>query len=138
MYYTDNMTTKDAIKMLPLSEDIKLQILRSYDYMEEEQKITICRIAWKTYFLLKQTVIDSNIEKQLDQVENGKEHLGGDFFEKVMKQSNNDMQKQLGETAGAVDLATARQAMYQIMQEMKDAKEAKKESHKTKQQTHHN
>jgi len=121
------MTTKDAIKLLPISEDIKLQILKTYDYMEEDQKLTISRIAWKTYDLLRQTEIDANIEKQLDKVEKGEENLGEEFFGRVLKQTGQDIKAKMSTSSGTVDLATARQAMHQIVREMQDAKDARKE-----------
>lgn len=122
------MTTKDAIKLLPISEDIKLQILKTYDYMDEDQKLAISRIAWKTYDLLRVTDIDLNIEKQFEKVKEGQEDLGSEFFQEVLKNSNADMSNKLSESLSGVDLATARQAMHQIVREIQDAKTTKKHS----------
>lgn len=121
-----HMTTKDAIKLLPIDESLKLQILNTFDYMDNEQKMKISRIAWKTYDYLRQSQIDFNIEKQLDKVENGQAELGPVFGEEVLKQSEQDMKAHLSEKSGAVDLETARQAVQKIIREMEDAKAARK------------
>ena len=127
------MTTKDAIKLLPLSEDLKLQILRTYDFLDEEQKITISRIAWRTYDLLRETTIDLNIEKQLEKVKKGEARSGPQFYQEVLNASKHDIKKRLSESSTGVDLATARHAMQRIIQEMQDAKVTKKEKAKVNQ-----
>lgn len=120
------MTTKDAIKLLPISEDVKLQILKMYDYLEPDQKLTIQRIAWKTYDLLQASRIDENVEQQLEQVKNGQAHLGPDFYTKAIANSEQELTKNLEESHGAVDLAAARKAMEQIVSELQAAKLEKK------------
>src|SRR5260221_327136 len=131
MYNQSNaMTTKDAIKLLPIDDELKLQILRTYDYMDDAQKLAISRIAWKTYDLLRQTEIDLNIEKELDKVEKGEAHLGQDFYGRVLEHAQQNMTIRHDKKSGDVDLAKARAAMYQIIQEMQDAKIAKKEKNK--------
>ncbi len=126
------MTTKDTIKLLPISEDIKIQILRTYDFLDEVQKLTISRIAWRTYDLLRETSIDLNIDKQLEKVKEGQAQSGPQFYQEVLEASNRDLSKELSESATGVDLATARHAMQRIIQEMQDAKAAKKELTKVK------
>lgn len=120
------MTVKDVIKFLPLDEELKLQILRTYDYMDPAQKLAISRVAWNTYYQLKQTQVDLEIGKQLDKVKQGQAQLGPDFYEEVLKNTDQEINKELSNSYGAVDLATARQAMQQIVKEMNDAKAAKK------------
>src|SRR6266700_5096054 len=118
------MTTKDTIKLLPISEDIKIQILRTYDFLDEVQKLTISRIAWRTYDLLRETSIDLNIDKQLEKVKEGQAQSGPQFYQEVLEASNRDLSKELSESATGVDMATARHAMQRIIQEMQDAKAA--------------
>jgi hypothetical protein len=120
------MTIKDVIKFLPLDGELKLQILRTYDYMDPAQKLAISRVAWNTYYQLKQTQVDLEIGKQLGKVKQGQAHLGPDFYEEVLKNTDQEINKELSNSSGAVDLATARQAMQQIMKEIQDAKAEKK------------
>jgi len=120
------MTTLDAIKQLPLDDTLKNQILNMYEFMEPGQKLVIQRIAWNTYDLLRSVRIDENIEKQYEDVSQGKGHLGKDFYNNAVKKTDGEMQKHVSETTSAVDLASARRAMEQIINEIHAAKAAKK------------
>ena len=119
------MTTIDAIKLLPMAEKVKMQVLNMYEYMEPEQQRTIERLAWKTYFYMYHEHIQTNIERQFEEVAEGKAKFGADFFKEVIKKTKQDMRKQADESTGAVDLASARRAMEQIMKEIRITKKSK-------------
>ena len=122
------MTTKDAIKLLPMDDKVKVQLLNMFDYMEPEQKRTIERLAWRTYDFMYSQKIQENIQQQFKEVEEGKAHFGKDFFQEVTKKTKREMGKQTGELTGAVDLAAARRAMEQIMDEIRASKKHHKAS----------
>ncbi|HZE87300.1 MAG TPA: hypothetical protein VE090_03785 [Methylomirabilota bacterium] len=120
------MTTQDVIKLLPIDETIKMQVLKMYDYMDPAQKLAIQRIAWNTYDFMSAQQVDDMVELQLDKVREGDGKLGIDFYDTALKHADQQIQKELQESSGAVDLATARQSMEQIIREMQEAKPAKK------------
>ena len=59
------MTTKDALKVLPINEELKLKILRTFDYMSPAQRLTIARLTWKLYDFVRTSRVDYSIEEQL-------------------------------------------------------------------------
>ncbi len=120
------MTTKDAIKLLPLDEKLKMQVLNMYDYMEPEQKLTVEVIAWKTYFLLHDEKVQMNLEKELAAVEAGEAPLGTDFYNHVLKKTDQQEKKDLSSQTENVDLAIARRAMEQIINEIRASKKKPK------------
>jgi hypothetical protein len=120
------MTTKDVIKLLPMDNKLKMQVLNMYDYMEPDVKRTVQRIAWKTYFYMYNQQVQANIDKQFESVEEGKATFGKEFYQEVAKKTDHEMNKQIGEKSGAVDLAAARNAMEQIMKEISATKKVKK------------
>jgi len=116
------MTTKDAIKMLPLDDKLKIQLLNMYDYMEPDQKLTIEVLAWRSYFLLQEEKLDANLVKEFEAVEKGSAHLGKGFYADVVAKTDQQELKDNAETASKVDLAAARRAMEQIINEIHAAK----------------
>ena len=122
------MTTKDAIKLLPMDHKLKMQVLNMYDFMEPDMKRTIQRIAWKTYFYMNEQQIQNNIDQQYQAVAEGKAAFDKNLYKNVLKNTEIAINKHHDETKGAVDLATARHAMEQIMHEIHAAKKARKSS----------
>lgn len=123
------MTTKDAIKMLPLEDTLKTQVLNMYDYMEPDQKLTVAAIAWKTYFLMHEERVEINMEKELAAVEEGSENLGTDLYERVLKKTVDQEKALLADKSQSADLAAARRAMEQIINEIRASKKAPKTKH---------
>jgi hypothetical protein len=124
------MTTKDVIKMLPLDDTLKMQVLNMYDYMEPAQKLTIEVIAWRSYDLMRQEKLDINLAKEFEAVDEGKSHFGKGFYSDVVKKTDQQEQKDFAETASTVDLAAARRAMEQIINEIRAAKNTPKTKQK--------
>ena len=122
------MTTKDALKVLPIDETLKLKILRTFDYMSPAQRLTIARLTWRIYDFMHTSRVDYAIEEQLAKALEGKEDIPLDkkFFGKVLEKVDQEMQKEVSESSKDIDLASARQAMHQIVREIQDAKADKK------------
>lgn len=120
------MTTINAIKMLPMDEDLKTKVLSMYDFMEPELKRTVELIAWKTYFYVYNERMQFNLAQHFDEVEQGKAHFGKNFYREAVKMTNQEMAKNSADAGGAVDLAMARRAMEQIINEIQAAKKDQK------------
>lgn len=123
------MTTKDAIKLLPIADKLKMQVLNMYDYMEPAEKLTIERLAWKTYFMMHDERMQANIARELDDVLEGKAELGQGFYEDVVKKTSHETAKDFADTSTNMDLSAARHAMEQIINEIRAAKKAPKVKH---------
>lgn len=119
------MTTKDAIKLLPIDEKKKMQILNTYDYMEPGQKLTISRLAWKTYFFLYNETVQENIDLQFQKVKSGEAKLGKDFIAEVDKETDQAITSHVQQSLQTTDLAAARHAMRQIIDEIHASKKSK-------------
>jgi len=122
------MTTIDVIKLLPMDDAIKTQILNTYAYMEPEQKLSIQSLAWDYYDLVFGIKLEGNMQEQMDQTIKGNGHLGKEFYAKAVKKTQEDMKKMLSESGSQSDLLAARQAMERIVNEIRDAKLARKEA----------
>ncbi len=120
------MTTKDAIKLLPIEDKLKMQVLNMYDYMEPAEKLTIERLAWKSYFLSHDMKVQENTIREFADIEEGKAALGKEFFEDILKKTDHDDTKTMADTNTNVDLAAARRAMEQIINEIRASKKAPK------------
>ena len=116
------MTTKDAIKLLPIDEKVKVQILNLYDHMEPAKKLTVQRIAWKMYDLARLDKIDADIQREYDEVKKGQAELGGNFYKNVVKKANQELQQDISGSSQQTDLAAARRAMEQIINEIRSPK----------------
>ncbi len=119
------MTIKDIIKILPIDEKRRLQILNSYDYMDIEERVMIDRLAWDAYYALYTERLNQNLAEQKEKVDEGKEEVGTDFYQRALKKTDQEMGGEMSEALGESDLAEARQAVQRIVQEMQDAKNAK-------------
>jgi hypothetical protein len=120
------MTIKEIIKILPMSEKQRMEILNTYDFMDVGERVMIDRLAWDTYYSLYTERLNTNLAEQKEKVEEGKEELGTDFYQRALKKTDQEMTGEMKEALGEADLASARQAVQRIIQEMQDAKKSKK------------
>lgn len=119
------MTVTDIIKVLPMDNDLRMRILDTYDSMDPSRKYAITRASWKAYMMLYDEKLNENLELQLHAVTEGKEHLGEDFYARVLQKTEDQMTKELSKSVEAVNLATARKAMEIIVREIKASKKKK-------------
>lgn len=120
------MTTLDAIKLLPMDDEVKTQILNMYEYMEPAQRLSIETMAWEYYDMMLGQKLDANLDEQMDKVLKGEENLGKEYYAKAVKKTDIEMTKSLSSSATQTDLAAARKAMEQIMGEIRATKASKK------------
>jgi len=126
------MTIKDIIKVLPIEEKRKMQILNTYDYMEVDERVMIDRAAWSAFYEMYNGRLEDNLSEQTEKVKNGEEAIGDDFYTRALKKADQSMNGELQESAGKFDLAAARVAMQQIVQEIRASKADKKAAYAAK------
>ncbi len=120
------MTTLDAIKLLPIDDTLKTQLLNMYDHLDSAQKLTIQRLAWNHYDTTYGQKIEVNLEQQHEKVSKGEEQFGQDFYARAVKKAGHEMTTTAQSSLTQVDLEAARKAMKQIVGEIRAAKDAKK------------
>lgn len=120
------MTTKDVIKLLPIDEALRIQVLNVFDYLEPDQKLSIERIAWKMYDMMEEEQIELAVQEQYDAVKEGKAELGKQFYAEAVQKAEQQMTKHISTETAHSDLEAARLAMHKIVSEISAAKKAPK------------
>lgn len=118
------MKALDIIKAMPISEELKMQIVNRYDYLPPSEKLVIDHMAWSTFYNLYEETIDDNLGIQYNNVKKGTDHFGGDFYKRAADKSENQMLNDLEESLAKADLSIARKAMEQIMNEIHASKKS--------------
>jgi hypothetical protein len=119
------MKTLDVIKLLPMDDKVKTQILNMYPHMNDEQKLSLESLAWDYYDLMYGEKVEAHIEELEDKIVKGEEHFSPENYAKVIDKTEADMKKALAEATTTTDLTAARKAMEQIMGEIRAAKAEK-------------
>ena len=119
------MTTVDVIKLLPIDDELKTQLVTSYETMNPRQRFSIERLAWKTYDMLYQEEFDKNALLQSQKIIKG-EDSSEDFAKKVQQKTDQMFLEKEEQATQKVDLEAARKAMEFIIQEIQASKKMKK------------
>lgn len=121
------MTTQDIIKTMPLEEKEKVQFLNMYERGTDEQKIQIDILAWTSYFELHDDRVEKNLKDEIDSIKKG---AGGPLdktlYPRILKKTEEQLNKEASESIAESDLAMARVAMKQIVSEIQASKKTKK------------
>lgn len=122
------MTTQDIIKILPLEENEKQQMLNLYERGTKEQKIEIDVLAWTNYLEMYDETIDENFAEEVDQIKKGKGGPLDGLYPRVVEKAEKELNEETNKAITAADLTMARKAMKQIVDEIHAAKQDKKAS----------
>jgi hypothetical protein len=121
------MTTLDIIKILPLDETERIQLLNKYEHGTKEQKTQISMLAWSGYFDLYDQRLKENIRNEFRLIKKGE---GGSLDEKLyvraLKNTEQELNKETSQQISETDLTRAREAMKQIITEIRASKKSKK------------
>ncbi len=117
--------TKKIINFLPLSPEVKLDLLEKYDSLPKEEQLRISDLVWETYYDLYEIRIRDNFDKAIQEAERNKEKPDGTFYGKVIEKTDNEIIELLTSSAESVDLSAARKSMEQIVREINAAKKTK-------------
>ncbi len=116
------MNALDIIKALPIDEVVKTKILNNYDSFTVAQKSATDHLAWTTYDALYEERLRKNLGVQYDNVEQGGEKFGNDFYKRALKKTEREMTTEFKESVSKHDLSAARKAMEIIVREIQVAK----------------
>jgi len=121
------MTTEDILKLLPLEEEEKIRVLNEYEFGTKERKADIELLAWTGYMEWYDERVKENITKEMDLIKKGEGGaLDKTLYARALKRTEDELQEELTKGVTDTDLARARVAMKQIMNEIHAVKNAKK------------
>jgi len=123
------MTTLDLIKMLPMDEKVRAQLLSKYPQLDPSQKLDVDRMAWTTYDAMREATIEENLGIQYEKVKKGEEKFGDGFYERALKKTNQELAAEMQKNSSDFDLSEARKAMEIIVREIYASKNHKLKKH---------
>ena len=107
--------TKDLIKILPLDNDFKKDLLEKYDGLADEQKFNIGRLVWSAYDLVFLRKLNDNMEVALEEAKNNQEKLDEGLYSRVRDLTLAEMEQVTAEDIKAMDLDIARDKLAAII-----------------------
>lgn len=116
------LSAKTIIKILPLEDSFKTELLGSLDLLDLDRKFAMERILWKTYDAFYGLKLEENMQLGLLRVGNHEEKLDKDFYRRIREQTKKDMETEMIDSTEKVDLSEARRAMELIIREMRASK----------------
>ncbi|RJQ38427.1 hypothetical protein C4559_01410 [Candidatus Microgenomates bacterium] len=116
------MKTKDIIKILPLDEKTKMELLDRYDNLDPDVKARIIDLLWDTYDAMYDLKFEENMQLALYRAKEGKEKLDQELGKRIQEQTEKEIEKEVIEGKQTVDLAAARSAMERIIAEIRASK----------------
>jgi len=122
MTFRENMKTKDIIKILPLDEKTKMELLDRYDNLDPDVKARIIDLLWDTYDAMYDLKFEENMQLALYRAKEGKEKLDQELGKRIQEQTEKEIEKEVIEGKQTVDLAAARSAMERIIAEIRASK----------------
>ncbi len=118
------LTTKDIIKILPLDEEYKNELFLGFDELEEDVKSNLTDMLWEAYITYYNMLLEKNIQEGLLLAAEGKgeQRLDGEYYKKMVKKTEDELQANMTQKSSAVDLEAARDAMQKIVAEINASK----------------
>lgn len=110
-------TTQDIIKLLPFQDSFKDELLGKWDTLTPDQKFAMERLVWDLYDAIYQAHLDEQMQIAFDKAKQNQEKLDHEFYEKVRKETELKLQKELSQTETAVDLSDTREELQKILQQ---------------------
>lgn len=119
------MQTKDIIKLLPLDEKFKMELLNEFDFLDPDEKFEIEQVLWKAYRDLYEAKLKDNMQLALQKAGNNQEKLDKGFYKRIREQTDKELEEEERQTIEQTDLFAARTAMEKIVKEIRAAKKDK-------------
>lgn len=100
------ITTKQLLKILPMSEEVRGEILGKFDSLSDDQKLEIKKLCWMMFFELLNDKIRHELDQALVTIEDEKKKGTGlykEVEERVLKEFREKLMKEAEkETVGKV------------------------------------
>ena len=89
------INVKHLLKVLPIEEKIRDNILSNFDSMTLDQQLDIREYCWRMYFTLLKSQINYEFDKALLEVEEGKRALVTTLYSEIEKKVNKDFSEKI-------------------------------------------
>ncbi len=120
------LTTKTIINFLPLSGEVKLDLLEKYDKLSREEQLRISDVVWQAYYSIYDIKIKENFDKAIAEAEMTGHEPDKTFYGKVVEETDREIEEKLASSSEIEDLATVRKSMELIVREINAAKKENK------------
>jgi beta-glucosidase/6-phospho-beta-glucosidase/beta-galactosidase len=111
------LTTLNIIKILPIEEQNKQELLANFDTYSREKKFLIEQIVWGVYDALFKSTLEEKLELGRLEAEKNNRELGPDFYDKMRKEAEEEIMSQSVSAVEKVDLDVARQQLASVISE---------------------
>ena len=91
----EKFTTKQLLKILPMSEEIRNEVLGKFDSLSEDQKLAIKKFCWLMFYQLLNDKTQYAFKKALLDVKEGKGKLKSNLYQEIEKQALKELKKAL-------------------------------------------
>lgn len=108
-------TTLDVIKFLPFDENLKKDLIESYEGLDPEKKYNIGMMMWAAYNALFELKLERNLEIAFEEAMNNQEKLNAEFYDRVRDLTQNEMDQVTTEEIQALDLDITRQKLAEMI-----------------------
>jgi len=109
------LTTINIIKILPLEEVFKAQLLKQYASLNADQKFAIEQLVWNGYADFFELKLQENIRLALEQAKNKNGKLDKGFYDRVRAQTEQEIQEFSTATTAKIDLTSTREKLEELM-----------------------
>lgn len=121
-----NITTESIINFLPFPADQKLKILEKYQLAGPQEKSDMTELIWNGYSVYFNFKLQANFSKSLKLASKTHSPIDGNFYSKIVDQTEKEVETELIKAGESIDLDAARKAMQQIVQAINAAKTSPK------------
>jgi hypothetical protein len=90
-------------------------IIAKWDSLTPDQRYSMERLIWDLYDALYQARLDENMQRAFDRAKQEQEKLDHEFYERVRKKTEMDLQKEFSQSEAQVDLSGAREELQKIL-----------------------
>lgn len=112
------ITTKTIINFLPFDPKFKLELLEEYDSLSPDQQVRLTRLVWQTFDSFYQLRINEKFYKGIRDAGKTGQKIDGSYYQKVVEETDKEIDRQLAENQQSFDLSAARKSMEQIVREI--------------------
>lgn len=109
--------TQDIIKILPFKKEFKDDLLERYDKFNSDQKYAAERIIWDFYDSVYENRLDINMKLAFERAKKNEEKLDSEFYERVRKLTDQQLQVEFSQEEATVDLSETREALRDIIKD---------------------
>ena len=107
--------TKDIIKILPLDEALKSELLAKFDSLAPGVKEEMTDVLWDAYDAFYDLKLNKNIHEGLIDGANGQGELDQAFYNRMVEKTEKEMQDSSVQSAEKVDLSQTRAALETLL-----------------------